>query len=97
MLGLLLFNVDLIDLLFECEDDNTSSYADDTTPYSCAQDVSSVISELQRIAKKFFDWCRDNHMKANRGKCHVISNSNTQKEIHFANASIANISIKFAI
>ena len=97
MLGLLLFNVDLIDLLFECEDDNTSSYADDTTPYSCAQDVSSVISELQRIAKKFFDWCRDNHMKANRGKCHVISSSNTQKEIHFANTSIANISIKFAI
>ena len=25
---------------------------------------------------------------ANRGKCHVISSSNTQKEIHFANASI---------
>ena len=97
MLGLLLFNVDLIDLLFECEDDNTSSYADDTTPYSCAQDVSSVISELQRIAKKIFDWCRDNHMEANRGKCHVISISNTQKEIHFTNVSIANISIKFAI
>ena len=52
VLGPLLFNIDLIDLFLECEDDNISSYADDTTPYSCAQDISSVISELQRIAKK---------------------------------------------
>ena len=28
----LLFNIDLIDLLLECEDDNITSYADDTTP-----------------------------------------------------------------
>ena len=89
MLGLLLFNIDLIDLLFECQDDNISSYADDTTPYSCTQDVSSVISELQRIAKKFFDWCRNDHMKANPEKCHVLLSSYTQEEIRFANASIA--------
>ena len=52
VIGLLLFNIDLTDLFLECENDNISSYADDTTPYSCAQDISSVISELQRIAKK---------------------------------------------
>ena len=89
MLGSLLFNIDLIYLFLECEDDNITSYADDTTPYSCAQDISSVISELQRIAKKTFDWCRNNDMKANPGKCHVIFSSNTQREIHFANTSIA--------
>ena len=65
VLGSLLFDIDLMNLFLECEDDNISSYADDTTPYSCAQDTSSVISELQRIAKNFFDWCRNNHMKAN--------------------------------
>ena len=36
VLGALLFNIDLIDLFLECEDDNISSYDDDTTPYSCA-------------------------------------------------------------
>ena len=46
----------------------STSYADDTNPYSCAQDISSVISELQRIVKKVFDWCRNNHMKVNPGK-----------------------------
>ena len=59
MLGLLLFNIDLMDLFLECVDDNNSSYADDTTSYSCAQDVSSVISELQRVTKKI----RNNHIK----------------------------------
>ena len=94
MLGPLLFNIDLTDLFLECEDDNISSYAVDTTPYSCAQDISSVISELQRITKKSFDWCRNNHMKVNPGKCHVILSSNTQREIRFANASIASIPIE---
>ena len=88
MFGPLLFNIDLADLFLECEDDNTTIYADDTTLYSCAQDLSSVISELQRIAKKIFDWCRNNPMKTNPGKCHVMLSSNTQTEIRFVNASI---------
>ena len=50
MPGPLLFNTDLIDLFLECEDDNITSHADDTTPYSCAQDISSVISEHESIA-----------------------------------------------
>ena len=52
VLGQLLLKINLTDLFLECEDDNITSYADDTTPYSCAQDISSVISELKRIAKK---------------------------------------------
>ena len=72
VLGPLLFNIYLIDMFLECEDDQISSYADDATPYSCAQDISSVISELQKIAKKFFDWFRKDHMKANPEKCHVM-------------------------
>ena len=50
VLGPLLFNIDLIDLFLECKDDNISSYADDTTPYSCLQDISFVISELRKFA-----------------------------------------------
>ena len=37
VLGTSLFNIDLIDLHFEYEDDNIISYADDITPYSCAE------------------------------------------------------------
>ena len=79
MLGLLLFNVDLIELFFECKYDNITSYADDTTPYSCAQDISFVISELQRIAKKNFDWCRNNHLKARSSLPNVFSKKGVLK------------------
>ena len=36
ILGPLLFNINLIDLFYECEESSIASYADDTTPYSCA-------------------------------------------------------------
>ena len=39
VLGPLQLNIDLTNLFLECED---NSYADDTTPYSCAEDMSSV-------------------------------------------------------
>ena len=50
VLGKLLFNIDLIDLFLECEDDD--SYGDDTTPYFCVKHMSSVINEIQKIAQK---------------------------------------------
>ena len=54
ILGPLLFNIDLIDLFYECEESNIASYADDTTPYSCARDTQTVISELNLSLANFF-------------------------------------------
>ena len=56
VLGPLLFNVDLIDLFYECEESDIASYADDTTPYSRARDTQTVISELKSISNKPFHW-----------------------------------------
>ena len=39
ILGPLLYNIDLIDLFSECDNSEISSYADDTTPYYCADDI----------------------------------------------------------
>ena len=49
ILGPLLFNIDLIDLFYECKESNIASYADDTTPYSCARDTQTVISEFYSL------------------------------------------------
>ena len=35
VLGPLLFNIDLTDLFYECEDLNIANYVDDTAPYAC--------------------------------------------------------------
>ena len=47
----------MTDLFPECDDDNINSYADDTGPYSCAEDIT-VITELQRTANKIFRWLK---------------------------------------
>ena len=39
ILGPLLFNIDSIDLFYECEERKIASYADDTTPYFSARDT----------------------------------------------------------
>ena len=36
ILGPLLFNINSIDMFYECEDSDIENYADDTTPYACA-------------------------------------------------------------
>ena len=53
VLGPLLFNIDMINLFYECEDSNVASYADDTTLYSCATDITSVALEVQASAINF--------------------------------------------
>ena len=62
----------MIDLFYECEENDIANYADDTTPYSCGTDIPTVISELQDISTKVFNWFGNNHMKANPGKCHLL-------------------------
>ena len=62
----------MIDLFYKCEDSNVASYADDTTPYSCARDIPSVALKLRTSASKLFRWFKNNHLKANPGKSHIL-------------------------
>ena len=62
----------MIDLFYECKENDIANYADDTTPYSCGTDIPTVISELQDIPTKVFNWFVNNHMKANPGKFHLL-------------------------
>ena len=66
-MGPLLFHINLIDVFYECEENDIANYAEDTTPYSCGTDIPTVISELQDISPKVFNWFGNNHMEANLG------------------------------
>ena len=46
ILGQLLSNIHLIDLVFICENDDIANYADDATTYTWARSIPTVISEL---------------------------------------------------
>ena len=62
----------MIDLIYECIGNDIVNYADDATPYSCAFDISTVISELQAISTNVFNWFSNNHIKVNLDKCHLL-------------------------
>ena len=92
ILGPLLFNIDLIDLFFECDDSEIASYADDATPYSCADDIPSVITQLQSSASKLFCWFTNNHLKVNPGKCHILLSTKNAIDVHPEGACITSSS-----
>ena len=88
ILGSLLCKPDLIDLFYECEESNIASYADDTTPYSCASDSQTIISKLKFISKKLFHWFQYNHLKANSGKRHLLLSYKTPTDVSIGDASL---------
>ena len=62
----------MIDLFYECEENDIANYAGDATLYSSCTDIATVISELQDISTKVFNEIGNNHMKAYPGKCHLL-------------------------
>ena len=90
VLGSILFNINMIDLFYECEDSNVASYDDDTTPYLCVTDIPSVVLELQASTTKLFRWFKNNHLKANPGKYHILLIGSKKPEI------VSNDGIPFA-
>ena len=71
ILGLLLFDIDLCDLLFE---DYTSDFdfTDDTTPYECRPTLNEVMNNLETATEKMFEWFSFSNLKANASKCHLL-------------------------
>ena len=75
ILGPTFFNIKIIDLFYNCEDSNVASYVYDTTLYSCATSIPSVALELQVSTTNLFCWFKNNHLKANPGKSHILLSS----------------------
>ena len=61
VVGPLLFNIDLIASIFECEDSNIASNVGDTTLYAYGENIQAVISESQSLAFRLFKWYENNH------------------------------------
>ena len=47
ILGLLLFNICICDLFFFVEEENVTSYADDTTPYSDSDNAVTILEDIE--------------------------------------------------
>ena len=78
ILGPLLFSILICDLLADGLE--MANYADDTTPYVCGKDITSVIKSLEKAAGIVFTWFKNNQMKGNEDKCHVVLS--THEDMH---------------
>ena len=72
ILGPILFNIYLIDLFLDIENEDMVNFADDNSPYACKPDIHSVLSHLEIDSKVLLEWVSNNHLKANPDKFHLL-------------------------
>ena len=81
-LGILLFNIDICDLFlwdYKCD---IASYADDNTPYTSDISLNLVLEKLESSTHDLFRWFKENHMKANPDKCHLLVTTNALTSVN---------------
>ena len=54
-----------------------ASYADDNIPYTSDFNLGVVIQKLELTTNNLFEWFKNNHMKANADKCHLLVTRDT--------------------
>ena len=77
ILGPLLFDIFLNDLLLTNLTSNVCNFADDKTLYYCRETTENVIKNLQSDLKIVLKWFRNNQMMANSNKFQYITLVNT--------------------
>ena len=76
ILGPLLFNIFTCDMFYFVEDFEIANYADDSTPFSTKINHELVVEELEVSSSVLFTWLRNNYMKANTDKSHLLLSGN---------------------
>ena len=72
ILGPLLFNIFICDLFLFIPNFDIANYADDSTPSSANNNIADVLSNLKLQSNILNNWFKDNYMKANTGKYHLL-------------------------
>ena len=68
-----------------------ANYADDNSPFSCTTTIPNVISELENESSILLNWIRNNGLKANPDKFHLLlSDTNQAYSIMVDNVDIKN-------
>ena len=63
-------------MLFTVNDIDIASYADDDTPYMIADNVDDLITSLEQASDSFFEWFKNNRLRSNADKYHLLVSTN---------------------
>ena len=65
-----------MDMFYNIDDYDIASCADANTPYASSGNLDALINKLEESINNLFQWFRNNHMKANADKCHLLVTGN---------------------
>ena len=87
----LLFNIFLCDLFLFLHDIPVANYADDNTPYCTGLKASDVLIKLENAAETLPQWFKDNRMKGNPDKYHLLINNTKENfQVKIGNETVSN-------
>ena len=90
ILSPLIFNIYICDILFNIIECDNASSVDDNTLYNFGFNLDNVISNLEKSTNSLLNWFRENHMKANADKCHLLVSSDESCTAKIEDFSIKN-------
>ena len=90
ILGPLLFNICICEIFFDIIECDIASSADDNTPHNFDFNLDNVTSNLENFTNSLLNWFRENHMKANADKCHLLVSSDESCAAKIEDFSIKN-------
>ena len=91
ILGPILFNVFINDLLLFIKETDISNFADDTTLYVCGKELHTISFKLEIETNRAIQWLKDNEMVANPSKFQLMFLSkykNIEKNMFFDRKTI---------
>ena len=60
---------------------NVANYADDNTPYATNFRLDSLIENIKNDDSILIAWFRDNYLKMNEDKCHLLITNQEEKRV----------------
>ena len=78
----------------DINDCDIASYADGNTPYASSINLDVVINKSEESTNKLFQWFRNNHMKGNADKCHLMVTSNYEVSANINEFEIESSAVK---
>ena len=91
ILSRLLFNIFLCDPFLFLHDVAVANYTDGNTPHCTGLKVSDVLMKLENAAETLLQWFKDNRMKANPDKYHLLINNTKESfQIKIGNETVSN-------
>ena len=95
VLGPLLFNIYINDLLLFIQNADICTYADDTTIYTCDKNLRDITHRLEHDCSVALEWFADNFMKLNADKCNLLvlgQSTNEPVTVRIGNSEVVNSS-----